>query len=65
MSIVIDTKEVYTDAPDTKRVHRIGTENYFSRCTKLTTDTAEDFEEVNVEDVPNEETEELEDEAEC
>ena len=52
MSIVISEKEVYTDAPDTKRVHRLGTDIYFSRCTKLNDDTTEKFEEVNVEDVP-------------
>ena len=55
MSIVIDTKEVYTDAPDTKRVHRLGTDIYFSRCTKLANDTAEDFEEVDLSQVPDDE----------
>ena len=55
MSIVITDKEVYTDAPATKRVHRIDTEHYFIRCTKLPSDVAESFEEVAIEDVPNDE----------
>lgn len=54
--IEINDKEVYTTLPESKRVHRIDTGHYFTRCTKLPADTAEDFEEVDIEDVPVEET---------
>ena len=52
--IVITDKEVYSDAG--KLVHRIGTQSYFKRCTKLAEDTDTDFEEVDA--VPDEEEEE-------
>jgi hypothetical protein len=54
--IEINEREVYTTLPESKRVHRLNTEHYFVRCTKLPADTAENFEEVNIEDVPVEET---------
>lgn len=54
--IEINEKEIYTTLPESKRVHRIDTEHYFVRCTKLPNDTAADFEEVAIEDVPAEET---------
>lgn len=43
--IVITDKEIYSDAD--KYVHRLGTDAYFKRCTKLPNDTAEKFEEVD------------------
>ena len=52
--IVITDKEVYSDS--NKLVHRIGTQSYFKRCTKLAEDTDTDFEEVDA--VPDEEEEE-------
>lgn len=52
--IVITDKEVYSDS--NKLVHRIGTQAYFKRCTKLAEDTDTDFEEVDA--VPAEEEEE-------
>ena len=52
--IVITDKEVYSDS--NKLVHRIGTQAYFKRCTKLAEDTDTDFEEVDA--VPDEEEEE-------
>lgn len=45
MSVIISEKEIYSDAG--KYLHRIGSNAYFSRCTKLSTDTAEMFEEVD------------------
>ena len=53
--IKITENEVYTDKPETMRVHRLGTDVYFSRCTRLVADTAADCEEVRVEDVPSDE----------
>ena len=53
--IEINEKEIYTTLPESKRVHRIDTEHYFIRCTKLPSDVAESFEEVAIEDVPNDE----------
>lgn len=53
--IKITENEVYTDSPETMRVHRLGTDVYFSRCTLLAADSAEDFEEVRIEDVPSDE----------
>ena len=55
--IKITKNEVYTDSPETMRVHRLGTDVYFSRCTRLSTDKAADFEEVRLEDVPSDELE--------
>lgn len=55
--IKITENEVYTDSPETMRVHRLGTDVYFSRCTRLSTDKAADFEEVRLEDVPSDELE--------
>lgn len=52
--IVITEKEVYSDAG--KLVHRIGTESYFTRCTKLSDDVDTDFEEVD--EIPSHEEEE-------
>lgn len=52
--IVITEKEVYSDAG--KLVHRIGTESYFTRCTKLSDDVDTDFEEVD--EIPIQEEEE-------
>lgn len=43
--IVITTKEIYSDSG--KYIHRIGTDAYFKRCSKLPTDTADNFEEVD------------------
>lgn len=52
--IHITNKEVYTDLQE-KKLHRIGTDLYFSRCTKLPNDTISSFEEINIEDIPQEE----------
>ena len=49
--IEMNEKEVYTTSPNEKRVHRIDTDVYFSRCTRLNGDTLVMFEEVNIEDV--------------
>lgn len=49
--IVITTKEIYSDSG--KYIHRIGTDAYFKRCSKLPTDTADNFEEVDI--LPDEE----------
>lgn len=57
--IHINNKEVYTDLLE-KKVHRIGTDLYFSRCTKLPNDTISSFEEVAIEDIPQEPLEEIE-----
>lgn len=43
--IQITDKEVFSDAG--KYVHRKGTDTYFKRCSKLKTDTADKFEEVD------------------
>ena len=43
--IQITEKEVYST--EQKYVHRIGTDSYFKRATKLPNDTAEMFEEVD------------------
>lgn len=43
--IVITDKEIYSDAGN--YVHRIGTDSYFKRCSKLPNDTVEMFEEVD------------------
>ena len=48
----MNNKEVYTTSPNEKRVHRMGTDVYFSKCTRLKGDTLDMFEEVNIEDVP-------------
>ena len=53
--IQITDKEIYTDDAANKRVHRLNTEHYFIRCTKLPADTAEDFEEVDISQVPQNE----------
>ena len=45
MSVIITEKEIYSDAG--KYLHRIGSNAYFSRCTKSSSDTAEMFEEVD------------------
>lgn len=49
--IVISEKEVHSD--NGKYIHRIGTDAYFKRCSKLKTDTEDNFEEV--ENLPDEE----------
>lgn len=43
--IVINNKEIYSD--ENKLIHRIGTETYVRRCTKLPNDTVDMFEEVD------------------
>lgn len=43
--IVITDKEIYSDK--NKYVHRIGTDVYFKRSSKLKTDTEDNFEEVD------------------
>ena len=43
--IIISEKEVYSD--NGKYVHRIGTDAYFKRCSKLKTDKEDNFEEVD------------------
>jgi len=53
--IRLTENEVYTDKPETMRGHRLGTEVYFSRCTRLSDDSVENFEEVRIEDVPSNE----------
>jgi len=50
--VKISDKEVYTTATKTKKIHRIGTDVYFTRCTKLPNDTLDDFEEIDIENVP-------------
>lgn len=50
--IEFSEEEVYTTLPEEKKVHRIGTDVYFTRCTRLESDTIEDFEEVNIEPSP-------------
>lgn len=50
--IEISDKEVYTTSPETMKVHRLNTDVYFSRCTRLNNDTLDDFEEVRIEDIP-------------
>ena len=49
--IVISEKEVYSD--NGKYIHRIGTDAYFKRCSKLPSDTEDNFEEVD--NLPDEE----------
>lgn len=43
--IVITDKEIYSDL--NKYIHRIGTDIYFKRSSKLKTDTEDNFEEVD------------------
>lgn len=49
--IIITEKEVYSD--NGKYIHRIGTDAYFKRCSKLPSDTSDNFEEVDA--IPDEE----------
>lgn len=60
--IQITDNEVHTTQPESKRVHRIGTNAYFVKCTKLANDSAANFEEVLIEDIPDPEAEEDKDE---
>lgn len=53
--IEINDKEVYTDDAANKRVHRLNTEHYFIRCTKLPSDTLATFEEVDISQAPQDE----------
>lgn len=53
--IEINEREVYTTLPESKRVHRLNTEHYFIRCTKLPSDTLATFEEVDISQVPQDE----------
>lgn len=50
--IEISDKEVWTDEPQTKRLHRLGSVCYFVRGQLLQGETAESFEEVNISDIP-------------
>lgn len=50
--IEMNNKEVFTTLPSEKRVHRIDTDVYFSRCTRLNGDTLDMFEEADIADVP-------------
>lgn len=50
--IEISDKEVWTDEPQTKRLHRIDSVCYFVRGQLLQGETAESFEEVNISDIP-------------
>lgn len=43
--IIINKNQVYSDAG--KYIHRVGTESYFKRSTILSSDTIDDFEEVD------------------
>ena len=54
--IEITDKEVFTTLPEEKRIHRLGTDVYFSRCTKLNGDTIGNFEEISIEDIPSQDS---------
>ena len=56
--IHIKGNEAYTDMPDTHRISRHGDEMYFTRTTLLAGETAEDFEEVPVDELPQDNEEE-------
>ena len=56
--IKINNNEAYTDMPDTHRICRHGDEMYFTRTTLLAGETAEDFEEVPVDELPQDNEEE-------
>lgn len=45
-------KEVWTDEPQTKRLHRLGSVCYFVRGQLLPNEGAESFEEVLISDIP-------------
>lgn len=60
MAIVLKDGEVYTDSPETMRAHIRDTETYFTRRVLLVGETAELFEEVALEDVPGDETGDVE-----
>ena len=56
--IKINDNEAYTDMPDTHRISRHGDGMYFTRTTLLAGETAEDFEEVPVDELPQDNEEE-------
>ena len=56
--IKINNNEAYTDMPDTHRICRHGDGMYFTRTTLLAGETAEDFEEVPVDELPQDNEEE-------
>lgn len=58
--IKIQGNEVYTTASKTKKIHRLGEEIYFTRCILFPNETIDNFEEVNISDIPQPEWEENE-----
>lgn len=56
--IKIENNEVFTTEPETKKLHRIGEDMYFARCILFPNESVENFEEVDIEDIPQPNTEE-------
>lgn len=55
--IETNDREAYTTTPETHRLRRpADPEAYFTRCTLLPRETAEDFEEIPLDEIPQDET---------